>query len=42
MDKGEWTVKLPDTEVTNKGGVLLYVLHDASNLDLEPRFVSLK
>ena len=36
MDKGEWTVKLPDTEVINKGGVLLYVLHDASNLDLDP------
>lgn len=36
MDKGEWTTKLPDTEVINKVGVLLYVLHDASNLDIDP------
>jgi len=36
MDKGEWTVKIPDTELINKGGILLYVLHDVSNLDLDP------
>lgn len=36
MDKGEWTVKLPDTEIIDRGGVLLYVLHDMSNLDLDP------
>ena len=36
MDNGKWTVKIPDTAVINKGGVLLYVLHDVSNLDLDP------
>ncbi|MDQ1331396.1 MAG: uncharacterized protein QG578_1664 [Thermodesulfobacteriota bacterium] len=36
MDRGEWAVKIPYKELINKGGVLLYVLHDASNLDLDP------
>lgn len=36
MDKGDWTVKLPDTEIIDRGGILLYVLHDVSNLDLDP------
>lgn len=36
MDKGEWAAELPDTEIIEKGGVLLYVLHDLSNLDLDP------
>jgi uncharacterized protein len=36
MDRGEWAVKIPYKELINKSGVLLYVLHDASNLDLDP------
>ncbi|RPH51584.1 MAG: metallophosphoesterase [Desulfobacteraceae bacterium] len=36
MDKGEWADQLPDTQVIDQGGVLLYVLHDSSNLDLDP------
>lgn len=36
MDKGDWTVQIPDTEIINRSGVFLYILHDASNLDLDP------
>jgi len=36
MDNGDWTVRLPDTEIINRGGILLYVLHDVANLNLDP------
>ncbi|UCG12475.1 MAG: metallophosphoesterase family protein [Deltaproteobacteria bacterium] len=36
MDVGVWTGGLPETEVVEIGEVLLYVLHDASNMDLDP------
>jgi putative phosphoesterase len=35
MDAG-WAFGLPATEVVEIGGVLLYVLHDAYDLDLDP------
>ena len=35
MDGG-WALGLPETEVVEIGDVLLYVLHDAGQLDLDP------
>ncbi len=35
MDGG-WAFGLPETEVVEIGEVLLYVLHDAYDLDLDP------
>ncbi|MDY6988774.1 MAG: metallophosphoesterase family protein [Thermodesulfobacteriota bacterium] len=36
MDAGSWASKLPETQVVEIGGVLLYVIHDAYRLDLDP------
>jgi hypothetical protein len=35
-DRGAWARKLPDREVVQVGGVLLYVLHNLYELDLDP------
>ena len=35
-DRGAWAAKLPLHEVVEVGGRLLYVLHDLSELDLDP------
>jgi putative phosphoesterase len=35
-DKEEWAHALPETEVVEVGGVMLYVLHDVKTLDLDP------
>jgi putative phosphoesterase len=35
-DHGPWAETLPDSEVVDIGGVSLYVLHDVSELDLDP------
>jgi putative phosphoesterase len=36
MDGGLWSRELPETEVVDIDGTLLYVLHDAYELDLDP------
>jgi len=36
VDKDAWARKLPETEVVEVGGVLIYVLHDLGALDLKP------
>jgi putative phosphoesterase len=36
MDRGEVAQSLPDTQVVEVGGVLLYILHDIGSLDLSP------
>jgi putative phosphoesterase len=36
-DKGPWARDLPETARLEVGGVVLYVLHDLSDLDLDPR-----
>ena len=36
-DKGPWAQELADTEIVEAGGVFFYVLHDAAQLDLDPR-----
>jgi putative phosphoesterase len=36
MDRGSWAENLSQTEVVDFDGVLLYVLHDMSRLDLDP------
>jgi uncharacterized protein len=40
-DRGGWAEKLPSTEVLEIGGVLLYVLHDVTELGLDPRAAGL-
>jgi uncharacterized protein len=36
-DKGDWARALPETQVIELGGVLIYVLHDLHQLDLKPK-----
>ena len=36
VDKGAWARKLPDTEMVELFGILIYVLHDLGQLDLKP------
>jgi putative phosphoesterase len=36
-DRGPWAAGLPETEVVEIGGLMLYVLHDVQTLDLVPR-----
>jgi uncharacterized protein len=36
-DRGGWARGIPETEVVEIGGVMLYVLHDLHELDLDPR-----
>jgi uncharacterized protein len=35
-DRGAWADALPETDVVDVGGRLLYVLHDVKTLDLDP------
>jgi uncharacterized protein len=37
IDKGDWARDLPETQVIELGGILIYVLHDLSQLDLKPK-----
>jgi putative phosphoesterase len=37
IDKGDWAADLPVTEVVEVGEVFLYVLHELSLLDLDPK-----
>jgi putative phosphoesterase len=36
VDTGNWAASLPATDIVEVGGLLLYVLHDISELDLDP------
>ena len=36
IDKGAWARKLPETDVVEAGGISIYLLHDISQLDLNP------
>ncbi len=36
VDKGDWAMQLPLTQVTEADGATLYVLHDLQQLDLDP------
>jgi len=35
-DRGAWAQAVPETEVVDVGGQLLYLLHDLAQLDLDP------
>src|SRR6202046_5186669 len=37
VDKGAWAGELPETDVLESGGILIYVLHDLQQLDLKPQ-----
>jgi putative phosphoesterase len=36
-DKGAWASDLPETELVQLGGKLIYVIHDISQIDIDPR-----
>ena len=36
IDKGAWAPRLAETEVVERAGASIYVLHDLSQLDLKP------
>jgi putative phosphoesterase len=36
MDSGGWARELPETEVLEAGGALIFVVHDLDDLDLDP------
>jgi putative phosphoesterase len=36
VDRGNWAASLPATELVEAGALLLHVLHDVSELDLDP------
>jgi putative phosphoesterase len=36
VDQGAWAEGIPETEVVQVGGVLVYVLHNLAELDLDP------
>jgi putative phosphoesterase len=36
VDKGPWAAALPMSEVVERGGQTIYVLHDLATLDLDP------
>jgi putative phosphoesterase len=36
VDKGDWAGELPEKDVLESGGILIYVLHDLQQLDLKP------
>ena len=36
VDKGDWAGELPETDVLESGGILIYVLHDLQGLNLKP------
>jgi putative phosphoesterase len=36
-DRGSWAESLPQTQFVRVGGVLVYALHDLSQLDIDPR-----
>jgi putative phosphoesterase len=42
MDFGKWAGKLPETEVVEIGQTVLYVLHIADRLDIEPEKLGYK
>jgi uncharacterized protein len=36
IDKASWAASIPDTEVLEVGGILIYVIHSVDDLDLDP------
>jgi putative phosphoesterase len=42
IDKSAWARKLKETEVLELSGVLIYVLHDLSGMDLKPHAAGFK
>jgi putative phosphoesterase len=36
VDQGDWAGELPETDVLESDGILIYVLHDLQQLDLKP------
>lgn len=42
VDTESWALKLPETEVVEMGGVLIYMLHDLGQLDLKPEAAGIR
>lgn len=36
VDRGDWAADLPETAITELGGVALYIIHDLNHLDIDP------
>ncbi|PYX08724.1 MAG: YfcE family phosphodiesterase [Acidobacteria bacterium] len=36
VDRGHWAEKIPETNILEVAGILIYVLHDVTQLDLKP------
>lgn len=36
VDKAAWAASIPETQVLEVGGVLIYVIHNVADLDLDP------
>jgi len=36
IDRGDWALVVPETEVLETGGALIYILHNIDELDLDP------
>ncbi len=36
VDQGKWADPLPDTEIVEVGGVLIYLIHDLEDLPIDP------
>ena len=36
VDRGDWALAVPENEVLEVGGVLIYILHNIDELDLDP------
>jgi uncharacterized protein len=36
VDRGHWAEKIPETNILDVAGILIYVLHDVTQLDLKP------
>jgi len=42
IDRAPWARKLPDEEVVDLGGALIYVVHDLAGLNLKPEAAGFK
>ena len=42
VDRSDWALAVPETEVLEAGGVLIYILHNIDELDLDPAAAGFK
>lgn len=42
VDPEVWPTKLPETEIAEPGGLIIYMIHDLSRLDLKPEAAGIR